>query len=130
MKRDVAFEGAWFRAEPRSHNWGMQTGDVTVMKRRAVIGSVILALLSAGLLVACGGGGKEEATPTAETGADENPDAAAHGHAHAHAATADRDADARALADAEAADAHAEGNTRASHSPHVRRSAASGIGIN
>jgi len=38
------------------------------MKRRAVIGSVILALLSAGLLVACGGG-KEEATPTAETGA-------------------------------------------------------------
>jgi len=38
------------------------------MKRRAVIGSVILALLSAGLLVACGGG-KEEATPTAEAGA-------------------------------------------------------------
>jgi len=38
------------------------------MKRRAVIGPVILALLSAGLLVACGGG-KEEATPTAETGA-------------------------------------------------------------
>jgi hypothetical protein len=66
------------------------------MKRRAVIGSVILALLSAGLLVACGGGGKEEATPTAETGAD----------------------------------AHAEANTRASHSLHVRRTAASGIGIN
>ncbi len=39
------------------------------MKRRAVIGSVILALLSTGLLIACGGGGKEEATPTAETGA-------------------------------------------------------------
>jgi len=40
------------------------------MRRRAVIGSIILALLSAGLLVACGGESKkEEATPTAETGA-------------------------------------------------------------
>jgi hypothetical protein len=58
----------------------MQTEDVTVMKRRAIIGSVILALLSAGLLVACRGGGNEEATPTAETDAE-----AADAHAEANA---------------------------------------------
>jgi len=89
MKRDVAFEGTWIGAEAWPHDrWGMQTEDVTVMKRRAIIGSVILALLSAGLLVACRGGGNEEATPTAETDAEAADENAQAGDAPADARAA------------------------------------------
>jgi hypothetical protein len=48
------------------------TGEISVMKRGAVIGSVILVFLSAAILAGCGGKGEEEeptATPTTGTSA-------------------------------------------------------------